>query len=203
MNKVCKIPLCKNKVLALKFCQRHYYQLRRFGKILQRTKADKNEIFDRGEYYEMALYNRKQEIIAYSKFDKKDLKLVLSYRWFLNHNYVATNLNQKNFSLHTLLIKAYKGLYIDHINRDSLDNRRCNLRTCTQSANAKNRIKHKNSNSIYKGVYWHKKNKNWVTVLKSDKKVYYIGNFLKERWAGMAYDIWAKDLHGGFASLNF
>lgn len=52
--------------------------------------------------------------------------------------YVMTAVDSKNTYLHHLVLKPKKGFHIDHINRDKLDNRSCNLRWVTPSVNTKN-----------------------------------------------------------------
>lgn len=69
--------------------------------------------------------------------------------------------------LHRLLTKAPTGLDVDHINHDGLDNRRRkNLRVVTRSINELNRRGPQSNNSHgILGVYFHKKNMNWVARL--------------------------------------
>ncbi len=57
--------------------------------------------------------------------------------------------------------------------------------------------------SKYKGIGWDKIAKRWVAQIQINKKHYYIGKFKSELHAAMARDIWAKELHGEFATLNF
>lgn len=50
----------------------------------------------------------------------------------------------------------------DHINRNPLDNRRCNFRKCTNSDNTKNRNKVKSNTSGFIGVHFDDRNQTWV-----------------------------------------
>jgi hypothetical protein len=54
--------------------------------------------------------------------------------------------------LHRLILGAQKGTYVDHTNHDILDNRRENIRLCTQSDNQHNRLPNKNNKTGYPGV---------------------------------------------------
>ena len=64
------------------------------------------------------------------------------------------------------------GFQVDHINRNPLDNRRSNLRICTQQDNAKNKSKYKNNNSGFKGVYFLKTYYYWVAEIRYNNKKY-------------------------------
>lgn len=92
---------------------------------------------------------------------------------------------------------------VDHINHDSLDNRRENLRLASVSENACNRHPRKDNRSGFKGVSWHKEKRCWVTRIQVNGKRYEIGHFDDPINAAKAYDITAKELHGKFAVLNF
>ena len=60
-----------------------------------------------------------------------------------------------------------------------------------------------NKKTIYKGACWNKSKKKWSSYIQVKGHLFYIGHFDKERWAAMAYDMAAKELHGEYASLNF
>jgi hypothetical protein len=64
------------------------------------------------------------------------------------------------------IIKIGEGLLTDHINHNSLDNRKANLRPATPTQSNRNRRKFSgSSNSKYKGVYWKKHIKKWVAQI--------------------------------------
>ena len=66
---------------------------------------------------------------------------------------------------------------VDHINGDTLDNRKCNLRICTQADNMKNQKKHIRNTSGYKGVSWNKKSKAWEVSITQNGKRHYLGMY--------------------------
>lgn len=111
----------------------------------------------------------------------------------------------KRIYLHRLIMDfPKKPLEIDHINGNRLDNRRENLRICTKRQNLLNRLKSKNKKtSKYIGVNFRKERKVWRATIKINGKQISIGSFNNERHAAMARDIWAKELFGEFAKLNF
>lgn len=91
---------------------------------------------------------------------------------------------------------------IDHINGDTLDNRRINLRKCTKRENAWNASKRKGAcHSIYKGVCWDRGK--WVAYICKDGKQTRLGRFALEEEAARAYDERARELFGEYAALNF
>lgn len=63
----------------------------------------------------------------------------------------------------------------DHINRNKLDNRRSNLRPCTQAENVRNSSPSKNNTSGAKGVYWWQNR--WKAAIKFRGKQLHLGCF--------------------------
>lgn len=108
----------------------------------------------------------------------------------------------KSVSLHRLIMNAGVGQQVDHINHDSLDNRRCNLRLCTPNQNAMNRKRDKKGSSRFKGVCL-RKNGRWLAHIQCNHKIYHLGYFGSEEDAAKAYDDAAKKMFGEFACLNF
>lgn len=95
-------------------------------------------------------------------------------------------------------------LVVDHINGNTLDNRKINLRVCEQYQNCKNTSKRKNGISRYKGVSIKvlKNSVKWSAEIQSDGKSYYIGLFDTQELAAEAYNRYAIKYHGEFAKLN-
>jgi hypothetical protein len=104
--------------------------------------------------------------------------------------------------LHRLIMNAPDGVLVDHINGDSLDNRRSNLRLATHSQNQYNKRKAKNTSSRFKGVYFRKNRGKWIAYIVAGKKIW-LGSFYSEIEAARAHDQAAMKYHGEFAKLNF
>lgn len=110
---------------------------------------------------------------------------------------------QSMVSMHRVVAKAKKGEFVDHINGNGIDNRKANLRICTMSENIANSRKFLTGSSKYKGVCLHTYNKNWIALIKINRKSIHIGCFDDEIDAARAYDQKASELYGEFACLNF
>jgi hypothetical protein len=104
--------------------------------------------------------------------------------------YVSTNINdggkgkeRKSHSIHMhrYLTNAPKGMVVDHINRNECDNRKSNLRVCTQSQNLMNYVeKPSNNTSGHIGVCWDKSTNKWIAhlaIMRKHKSLGYYDNF--------------------------
>ncbi len=111
----------------------------------------------------------------------------------------ATN---KKVRLHRYLSNAPKGMEVDHINGNTLDNRKCNLRICTKSQNQMNRGKTKKNKSGYKGVSWCTSCNGWKAYLWTGEKNLYLGLFSFKKEAALAYNRASIKHHGEFAYVN-
>jgi hypothetical protein len=81
----------------------------------------------------------------------------------------------KRFKLHRWLINAPEGMVVDHINRNTLDNRRENLRVISNAQNQQNRVAQRNSKSGIRGVCWNNTHKKWQAYYKLNMKFNYVG----------------------------
>ena len=90
----------------------------------------------------------------------------------------------------------------DHINGNPLDNRRSNLRMCTQSQNLANTRRRRNARSRYRGATWHRQRRKWRARIKHRGREIHLGLYQTEREAVLAYNAKATELYGEFARLN-
>jgi hypothetical protein len=93
-------------------------------------------------------------------------------------------------------------LVIDHINHNGLDNRKVNLRVCTNTENLMNRRPNKNTTSKYVGVSFCKKGQKWLARIKVDSKAINLGYYKTEIEAALARDAAARKYFGEFANIN-
>lgn len=142
----------------------------------------------------------------FAKVDDVDFKRLIKYKWNCSlckdgFYRISTTQHKKTIILSRLIMKSPKGKVVDHINHDNLDNRKINLRVCTNSENLYNLKLRKSSKYGYKGISL-RKNK-WIVQLKKNNKYFYCGLFDDKIEAAKAYDKKAKELFGTFANLNF
>lgn len=104
--------------------------------------------------------------------------------------------------LHRFIMDAPEGLTVDHINGNGLDNRRCNLRICSQGDNVRNRRHASGGTSKYQGVCWNKARRKWQANITVDNRLCYLGLFDDEQDAARAYNAAAVEHFGEFARLN-
>src|SRR3990167_2869647 len=113
----------------------------------------------------------KQIPLTQNKFalvDDADFEELSKYRWYTrkcrNTFYAARHVRTKEGTIiymHAFLIGTLEGMHTDHIDGNSLNNQRKNLRMCTTAENGMNRGKQKNNKSGYKGVSRHSGGKRW------------------------------------------
>jgi len=147
----------------------------------------------------------------YALVDNEDFDVLNQYKWYFHKAGYALRTCHKprngkkqetyKVYMHHVIAGKYKGLQIDHKNMNTLDNRRDNLRVCTATQNALNRSKvqrNATSTSVFKGVYWNKKENRWYVRLAQR----WVGSFKNEKKAAQAYNFKARELFGEFALLN-
>lgn len=138
--------------------------------------------------------------------EESDYNLISEYLWCESKEGYArtTSKSNKNKSIlmHRLIFGNRSPELIDHINGNKLDNRRCNLRGCSNSQNQMNRQVSKNKSSQYKGVHWASDRGKWRALIQKDKATYRLGDFETEDAAAIAYNEKALQLFGTFARLN-
>lgn len=150
----------------------------------------------------------------YAKVAPADYDRLRKYEWFAqkgkNCFYARGRLvgsktgEEKLTYMHQKIIEVPKGMVVDHINHDGMDNRRASIRAATRAQNIRNRKKFaKSSGSKYKGIYWRKKTRKWEAQITFERKKIFLGCFRSEIDAAKAYDRAAIKYHGEFASLNF
>jgi len=210
---VCSVKNCNSKTVARGYCDRHYRQIIRKGRILEYTKVDGNEIVCNNATCVIKLYSKlNSSSIAETIVDINDYDKVKNHRWYRNAtnqtiSYVLTSYkdldgNYQKLFLHHLICPCDSGYVVDHINGNILDNRKCNLRVCTHIQNIQNQRLRKNNTSGAKGVVWHKRDSIWEVRIVSNGTNYYLGRYKNKTDAISAYNKASKELHGEFSNLR-
>lgn len=147
-----------------------------------RYKANRqtNVIYYENDYAYMLL--EKDDVILKVLFDVDDVDKVNQYKWHLHlrerdmrydvctNTYYDKDKKRVYLNLARFLMNCPQNLTIDHINRNPLDNRRKNLRICTQFINNLNKG---NNTSGCVGVTWDKSKNKWRTFINAK----YLGHF--------------------------
>lgn len=161
-----------------RLCYKHYRQFKKYGKFLDnnpRTVHDRNDfrkIDDKT--YEYDLYDENCNVVATGLIDAEDIDKVKYIKWHLSAGGYAINSpkNKKPKHMHKVVMGTNE--MIDHINHNTLDNRKCNLRIVNKSQNQ--------MNSNYKGVYSYS-NGRFIAHIKLHGKMVYLGTYVEENEA--------------------
>ena len=184
---MCKVSGCNNKLLAKGYCSKHYQQIRLYGKILDRSKFDPNEIIKYDDYAEIVLYDKYNKEVARALIDIDDVDKINQNKWCLTTNgYVITTINNKVIFLHRLIMNPDNNMVVDHINHNKLDNRKTNLRVCTQQQNSMNQTIHYDNTSGTAGVSWNKLKCKWEAYITFNYNTIHLGYFTNKEDAILA-----------------
>lgn len=165
-------------------CRKEYYDKKKIEK--NKNVRHRNECFNKfiiKDTYAIMLINSKtygkKEVLV----DKEKIKDISNIFWHVAkeyENYFCVvgwdKINKKEIKLHRFLTNCPKGIIIDHINRNPLDNRMENLRYANNSINQLNSSVPKNSISGYKGVRLRDNGKYQARIM-INKKSISIGHF--------------------------
>lgn len=137
--------------------------------------------------------------------DEADAPLVANRPWLFGTDGYAVSRRLvdgewRPVKMHRLILgdALAGGLHTDHINRNRLDNRRCNLRVASRSQNQANRETRRGNR--FKGV---KRNgPSWSASVHFKGVRHYVGRIPTEVEAARVYNRLAREVHGEFARLN-
>ena len=209
----CKIKTCETtKVLARGWCSRHYGIWRRTGNPIAYTTRDKNTFRLENDSVIIELRDKKGNKIGETILDTYDFDKVKDVKWCLSKQsgYAVSGQRNKTGSKTLFMHRLIMGepdSQVDHRNRNKLDNRRRNLRICTQGQNSRNRIKFSRSTtSGYIGVSYSPSTnlkKVWLATAKfAECRQLHWGRYDSEIEAAYIRDQIVLQLGDGFSVLN-
>ena len=150
--------------------------------------------------------------------DNEDYERVNQFKWqampvrggyYAKRHVVMPDGKQVFIPMHRFIMLFPKDIEIDHIDHNTLNNQKYNLRICTFHQNRMNRKLNKNNKTGYKGVFISKRivrDKTYSYIqayIKVNNKSIYLGHYDTVENAAMAYDNAAVKYFGEFANLNF
>mgnify|MGYP001591247148 FL=1 len=129
--------------------------------------------------------------------DDEEIPLVQRYRWcavYAKHTksyYAVSSMKSKtgdwrNMRMHRLIMNCPKDKQVDHINHDTLDNRKINLRIVNNAENNQNRRAQSGSKSEIRGVTWRADTQKWHVRVELNGKKHCFGQYLNLKDAEMA-----------------
>ena len=145
----------------------------------------------------------KQIPLSQGKFallDDDDFEYLSKFKWCVSKSncgrkfYVMRRLSKnqggRTQAMHRLICGCVhdKNVVVDHIDGNSLNNQKSNLRVCTRAENSRNADKPVNNTSGYKGVYWDKSKKKWTAQIKFEKATIPLGRYHDKIEAARAYN---------------
>ena len=159
------------------YCNKHYNQIKKYGTPQDtnpRTTYDKNEIIVDGKEARVKLYDAHCNHIATAIIDAEDVNKIRYTKWKLSASGYAANtpkFSGSNKHMHREILGTDQ--FVDHINHNTLDNRKSNLRIVTKAQNM--------MNSNFKGVS--PNGCKWYAHIKINQKMLNLGNYLDEEEA--------------------
>lgn len=130
---------------------------------------------ENGEYY--LIYSTNTSDIGY--VDANMLEDVQKYCWHVDsYGYFVSQTRtddgkRKNIKMHQLLFDKW----VDHADRNKLNNRKYNIRSCTRNENTHNANIRSDNASGYIGVSWNKTNNRWEARIMCDNENIFLGGF--------------------------
>lgn len=165
----------------------------------QRNAKKKYNKYNLTEEFGIGYTNKGEEFY----FDLEDYELIKDICWNLHDNYIeGKDIEGKVVKQHRVIMNAKEGEYVDHINHDTRDNRKCNLRICTNQENCMNRSTPKNNTSGKSGVSWREDMGKWRVRIWKDYKTYTIGHYDTKEEAIKARIDAEKEYFGEFANKS-
>lgn len=168
-------------------CSKHMHQLLKYGKFLdniQRTNSDLNDYTINYDTNTVTfnLYNQKNVKNGEFIIDFDDIEKVKYHKWRISHDHVVTGLpskgTQKDLSWIIIGITREQidsGYVVDHTNCNAFDNRKCNLRICTQGQNVLNKSYMKRNTSNFIGVRYDKYHDRYDSEIRLQEKRCHLG----------------------------
>ena len=145
------------------------------------------------DYVGVPLHAQDGSVRAFALIDVEDVEEITRHRWSWSRGRAMRISDKKPILMHRQLLRLERDdpRVVDHINGDPLDNRKANLRPCTQGENLQNRQAGHGS-SKHLGVSWSKSRRCWVAFGSTlgDNRFVFLGHFHDEKEAARVAAEW-------------
>lgn len=166
-------------------CNKHMHQLLKYGHALDnnpRTQNDLNDYVIKNNCAYFNIYNQKCDLVGFFIIDLDDIELVKYHKWrFSTSGHVVTGSGAGNIrDLSHIIMQIPKeedSTVVDHINGNPIDNRKSNLRICTQSQNSLNKSHVSNNTTGIIGVSYDKCRNAYAPEIRIGKKRVHLGRY--------------------------
>lgn len=193
-------------------CNKHMHQLRNYGRFLDnnpRTQNDLNHFTINGDCVIFDLYDTRQNKNGEFIIDLEDLEKVRYHKWRLSYGHIVTgnctNTRPTIYLSRLIMNCTDLNLVVDHISGNGFDNRKSNLRICTQSQNTLNKSFVKNNTTGFVGISPEKRPERkakFNAEIRINNKKIYIGSYKLLEEAVYARWIAELILFGEFRNTN-
>lgn len=129
------------------------------------------------EDYVSLKLKKEDDTIVSVKLDEEDIPSIFDYDWHFTNYCVSNKVGAMHRFIMRDVIGDNKELVIDHINRDTSDNRKSNLRVATRSQNGYNSTVRKNNVTGVMGVCWKSDRGKWKAFITSKNKQIHLGYY--------------------------
>jgi len=161
--------------------------------LIKKTRRTKNE---------MAFIKLTQN--KFAEVDEEDLPKLFKHKWIYStknkkfQGYAQSNRSTGSIYMHRLITNCPSDKIVDHKDGNTLNNKKENLRICTQKENMRNSKTKSDNKSGYKGVHLHKLTGKWRSQITVNGKTISLGLFDDPKEAAEARKNAAKVYHGEF-----
>lgn len=172
---------------GMTLCEKHKNQYNRHGSFMEQSKFENNKVEFKGDECWLGLNNFKGGISDWCVIDSDDYDKIKDYKWFKRNdgrvvaNVTSLNIGVSHLRIHNIIMNFNEDLKyeyeVDHIDCNTLNNKKSNLRIVTKSKNGMNRGLQSNNLTGVCGVVSIKHNNQspWMPQIKINRKMIRLG----------------------------